>query len=75
MQQQQAASKQQASNSTREMAKNQNSVVVFWIWLKFWCMIPMGVRDNDTKFEQVADLGFKNCNLGPKTAIVGPKQP
>ena len=25
------------------MAKNQNSVVVFWIWLKFWC-IPMGVK-------------------------------
>ena len=34
------------------MAKNQNSVVVFWIWLKFWCMIPMGARDNHTKFEQ-----------------------
>ena len=78
-------SKQQASNSTREMAKNQNSVVVLWIWLKFWCMIPMGVKYNHTKFEQdgggrerdshVADLSFKNCSLGPKTAIFGPKQP
>ena len=34
------------------MAKNQNSVVVLRIWLKFWWMIPMGVRDNHTKFEQ-----------------------
>ena len=34
------------------MGKNQNSVVVLWIWLKFWWMIPMGVRDNHTKFEQ-----------------------
>ena len=34
------------------MGKNQNSVVALWIWLKFWCMIPMGVRDNHTKFEQ-----------------------
>ena len=34
------------------MGKNQNSVVVFWIWLKFWCMIPMGVKYNHTKFER-----------------------
>ena len=34
------------------MGKNQNSVVVLWIWLKFWCMIPMGVKYNHTKFEQ-----------------------
>ena len=34
------------------MGKNQNSVMVFWIWLKFWCMIPMGVKYNHTKFEQ-----------------------
>ena len=34
------------------MGKNQTSVVVFWIWLKFWCMIPMGVKYNHTKFEQ-----------------------
>ena len=34
------------------MAKNQNSVVVLCIWLKFWCMIPMGVKYNHTKFEQ-----------------------
>ena len=27
------------------------------------------------QLSQVADLGFKNCNLGPKTAIFGPKQP
>ena len=34
------------------MAKNQNSVVVFQIRLKFWWMIPMGVKHNHTKFEQ-----------------------
>ena len=27
------------------------------------------------KPSQVADLGFKFCNLGPKTAIFGTKQP
>ena len=69
------------------MGKKENSVVVLWIWLKFWCMIPMGVKYNHTKFEretqrwrpgtgfQSADLGFKNCSLGPKTAIFGPKKP
>ena len=45
------ASKQQAS-STREMGKNQNSVVVLEIRVKFWCMIPMGVKYNHTKFER-----------------------
>ena len=34
------------------MGKNQNSVVVLWIWLKFWCKIPMGVKYNHTKFER-----------------------
>ena len=34
------------------MGKNQNSVMVLWIWLKFWCMIPMGVKYNHTKFER-----------------------
>ena len=69
------------------MGKNQNSVVVLWIWVKFWWMIPMGVRDNHTKIEQETHRwqpetavarggrGLKNCNLGPKTAIFGPKQP
>ena len=33
------------------MGKNQNSVVVLQIRLKFWWMIPMGVRDNHTKYE------------------------
>ena len=31
-----------------------------------------GGREQDS---QVADLSFKNCNLGPKTAIFGPKKP
>ena len=34
------------------MGKNQMSAVVFWIWLKVWCMIPMGVKYNHTKFER-----------------------
>ena len=69
------------------MSKNQTSVVVLRIWLQFWCMIPMGVKYNHTKFEretrrwrpgrdsQMADISFKNCSLRPKTAIFGPKNP
>ena len=34
------------------MGKNQNSVVVLQIRLKFWSMIPMGVKYNQTEFEQ-----------------------
>ena len=34
------------------MGKNQNSVVVLRIRVKFWWMIPMGVKYNHTKFEQ-----------------------
>ena len=69
------------------MGKNQNSVVVLQIRLKFWWMIPMGVstiiqslskklnggsRERDS---HVTDLGFTSCSLGPKTAIFGPKKP
>ena len=31
-----------------------------------------GSRERDS---QVADLSFKSCSLGPKTAIFGPKKP
>ena len=31
------------------MGKNQTSVVVLWIRVKFWWMIPMGVKYNHTK--------------------------
>ena len=34
------------------MGKNQNSIVVLRIRVKFWWMIPMDVKYNDTKFEQ-----------------------
>ena len=34
------------------MGKNQNSVVVLQIRLKFWWMIPVGVKYNHTKFEE-----------------------
>ena len=70
------------------MGKNQNSVVMLQIWVKFWWMIPMDVKYNQTKFEQekhsgggrerdsqVADLSFKNCSVGQKTTIFGPKKP
>ena len=36
------------------MGKNQNSVVVLWIQVKFWLMIPMGVKYNHTTFQQKA---------------------
>ena len=34
------------------MGKNQTSVVVLQIRVNLWCMIPMGVKYNYTKFEQ-----------------------
>ena len=66
------------------MGKNQNSVVVLWIWLKFWCMIPMGVKYNHTKFEQETQRwrpGTGFASGGPQfqklqfRAIFGPKKP
>ena len=69
------------------MGKNQISVVVLQIWVIFWWMIPMGVKYNHTKFEQETQRWrpgtgfasgrpqFKNCSLGTKTAIFGPKMP
>ena len=33
------------------MGQNQNSVVVLWIQMKLWWMIPMGVKYNHTRFE------------------------
>ena len=73
------ASKQQAS-STREMGQNQNSVVVLQIQVKFWWMIPMGVKYNHTKFEQenstvVAGNGIRKWRTSvSKTAVYGQKQ-
>ena len=69
----------------REMGDNRSSVVVLQIRPKFWWMLPMGVRDDHTKYEpethrggrerasQVPDLHFKICNLGPKSAFFLPK--
>ena len=69
------------------MGKNQNSVVGLRIRVKFWWMIPMDVKYNHTKFERETQrwrpgtgfasgyLNFKNCSLGPKSAICGPKKP
>ena len=33
------------------MGKNHSSVVVLRICVKFWWMLPMGVRDNRIKYE------------------------
>ena len=51
------------------MGGNENSVVVLQIRLKFWWMIPMGVKYNHTEFEQETQLwrpatGF--ANGGPR---------
>ena len=46
--------KQQAAattTSTHEMGKTHNSVAVLWIRLKFWWMIPLGVKNHRTNFE------------------------
>ena len=66
------------------MSKSHISIVVVQIWQNFWWMVPLGVRDNHTKYEpetqrwrpgtgvaslQVPDLHFKICNLGPKSAF------
>jgi hypothetical protein len=77
-----ASSKQQAASSTREMGKNQNSVVVLQIRVKFWWMIPMGVRDHHTKYEPetqrwrpgtgVASAGppFQNLQFRVKISLI-----
>ena len=41
-------SKQQAQ---AKWAKHHNSIVVLWIRLNFWWMIPMGVKNHHTKYE------------------------
>ena len=45
------------------MAKYQISVVMLWIWLKFWLMMPIGVKYNLTKFES------ENQRWRPRTEI------
>ena len=51
------------------MGINQTSVVVLWIWLKFWWMIPMGVRDNHTNVERETPRwrpGIVVASAGPR---------
>ena len=50
------------------MGKNQNSIVVLRIQLKFWWMIPMGVKYNHTEFEQET----QRWRPGTGFASVGP---
>ena len=51
------------------MGKNQISVVVLQIRVKFWWMIPMGVKYNHTKFEQET----QRWRLGTGFASGGPQ--
>ena len=61
----------------REMGENHNSVVVLRISPKFWWMLPIGVRDNHTKYEPeknstvaVAGNGCRKCRSSiSKSAI------
>ena len=65
----------------REMGKNQNSIVVLRISPIFRWMIPLGAKDNHTKYEQEREqrrLGtgvasgiprFKICQKWPKNAL------
>ena len=51
------------------MGKNQTSVVGFWIRVKFWWMIPMGVKYNHTKFERETQRwwpGMGSASGGPQ---------
>ena len=67
------------------MGKNHSSIVVLQIWPKFWWMLPMGLRDNHTKYEQetqrwrlgtgVASAGspFPNLRFRAKISLFLPK--
>ena len=52
----------------REMGKNHSSVVVLQIPTKFWWKLPMGVRDNHTKYEPETQPWW----LGTGVASAGP---
>ena len=67
------------------MGENHSSVVVLRIRPKFWCLLPMGVRNNHTKYERetqrwrpgagVASAGppFQNLQLRAKISLFLPK--
>ena len=67
------------------MGENHSSVMVLRIWPKFWWMLPMGVRDNHTKYEPktqrwrpgtgVASAGppFQNLQFRAKISLFLPK--
>ena len=69
------------------MGENCSSVMVLQSRPKFCRMLPIGVRDNDKKYEpetqqwwpgrasQVPELHFQVCNLGLNLAFIGPKPP
>ena len=42
----------QGGSKDARMGKNHSSIMVLRIRPKFWWMLPMGVRDNHTKYEQ-----------------------
>ena len=71
--------------SKREMGKDHSSVVVLRIRPKFWWMLPMGVRDNHTKYEPksqrwqpgtgvvTAGPPFQNLQFRAKISLFVPK--
>ena len=71
----------------REMGKNHYSVVVLRMRPKFWWMLPMGVRDNHTKYEPEtqpwrpgtgvtsARPPFQNLQFKAKISLFRPKVP
>ena len=53
----------------REMGKNHGSVVALRIQPKFWCMLPMGVRDNHTTYEPETQQWW------PRTGVASARPP
>ena len=45
------------------MGENHSSVVLLRIWPKFWWMLPMGVRDNHTKYEPLLACLLLACQI------------
>ena len=69
------------------MGKKHTSVVVLQIWPKFWWMLPMGARDNHTKYEPKTQRWrpetrvasnippFRNLQFSAKLSFFCPKSP
>ena len=75
-----------ASTKQAKMGKSHSYVVVLQIGPKFWWMLPMGVRNNSTKYELetqqwfpgtvVASVGppFQDLQFRPQSSLCLPKR-